>query len=80
MITKERLLAGLHEATYVEEGMMTFFANFSKALVSHTEGMEDEKKKEIDKMLSLLNRDSARHKKMVEELIEKLEGSSRDEY
>lgn len=80
MITKERLLSGLHEATYVEEGMMTFFANFTKALTTHAEGIEGEKKKEIDKMLSLLNRDSARHKKMVEELIEKIERSEKNEY
>ena len=44
MITKDRFLAGLYELIFVEEGMVTLFANFSKALVEHTEGMEEEKK------------------------------------
>lgn len=80
MISKERLLAGLHELIYVEEGMVTIFTNFTKALVVHTEGMEESKRKEIEKMLSQLHRDSSRHREMVENMILKIEKDPRDEY
>lgn len=80
MITKERLLAGLNELSYVEEGMMSMFANFTKVLVQHTEGIEKEKKKDMEKMLSVLQRDSSRHKEMVEELMRKIEAGEKHEY
>ena len=80
MITKQRLLAGLNEATYVEEGMMTMFANFAKALVEHVEDIDEEKKKNMVKMLGILNRDSTRHKGMVEDLVRKIEAGGKDEY
>ncbi|MFC1570268.1 hypothetical protein ACFL4E_00610 [Candidatus Omnitrophota bacterium] len=80
MITKERLLAGLHELVYVEEGMIGMFTGFAKALVQHTEDMEEEKKKDINKMLSLLQNDSAKHKKMIEELTREIEESKKHEY
>ena len=80
MITRDRILSGLQELIYVEEGMVTMFASFSKALVSHTEGMDEGKKKEIEKMLTRLYNDSARHKEMVDDLIRQIEGSARDEY
>ena len=80
MINRERLLAGLHELIYVEEGMVTMFANFAKALLRETEGMENEKKQEIEKLLSSLHRDSSRHKEMVDEMIKHVEISDKDEY
>ena len=80
MITKDRLLAGLHELVYVEEGMVTMFANFTKALVLNTEGMEEGKKKEIEKLLSMLHRDSSKHKEMIENMIREIEKSSKNEY
>ncbi len=80
MITKERLLAGLHELIIVEEGMITLYANFSKAVVSETEGLDGEKKKEMQKLLTRLYRDSSRHKETVDELIRKIEKSDRNEY
>ena len=80
MITKERLLAGLKELVYVEEGMTTMFVGFAKALVNETRGMDPEKKKEIDKMLSVLYKDSSRHKEMVEKLVSIVEASSKNEY
>jgi hypothetical protein len=80
MITRQRLLAGLHEATYVEEGMMTLFANFAKALVEHAEGLDEAKKKDMIKLLGVLNRDSTRHKGMVDDLVRKIEGEGKDEY
>lgn len=80
MITKDRLLAGLRESTYVEEGMITVFTNFTKALVKLTEGMGKEKAKKIDHLLTRLHRDSSRHKKMIEDLIKKIEKSPKNEY
>ncbi|MGB2600664.1 MAG: hypothetical protein WBD00_01900 [Candidatus Omnitrophota bacterium] len=80
MISKERLLAGLHELIYVEEGMVTVFANFAKALVANTEGMEESRRKEIEKMLAKLHRDSSRHRETIENMVLKVEKDSRDEY
>ena len=80
MITKQRLLAGLHELAYVEEGMVTLYANFSKALVSQTEGLEESKKRTMRKQLSVLYRDSSRHKETVDKIIEQVEKAAKDEY
>jgi len=80
MITKERLLAGLNELVHVEEGVVTFYANFDEALVGQTQGMEEDKKKEIKKLLSVLYRDSARHKDMLDKMIEGIEKAARNEY
>ena len=49
MITKERLLVGLHEFIYVEEGLIALYANFSRVLVKHAGDIEKEKKEKIDK-------------------------------
>lgn len=43
MISRDRLIAGLEELIYVEEGMVTFFANFAKAMVRQSDGLEVEK-------------------------------------
>jgi hypothetical protein len=80
MIPRDRFLSGLHELIYVEEGMVTMFANFSKALVAHTEDMEEVKKKEIRKMLSKLYTDSTKHKEMIDDLIRQIEADPRNEY
>ncbi len=80
MITKDRLLGGLQELVYVEEGMVTLFANFSKALVRNTEGMEEDRKKEIERLLTRLYRDSARHKETVDNIIAKVEAGAKNEY
>jgi len=74
------LIAGLNEAIYVEEGMVTFFANFAKALVGHTKSMDSEKKKDINGLLTILHRDSSKHKEMVENLIVEIERSPKDEF
>jgi len=80
MIKKDRLLSGLNELIHVEEGMVTFFANFSKALVRHSEDMDGEKKKEIEKLLTRLYKDSSRHKEIIDGLIRKVEASPKNEY
>ena len=80
MIKKARLLAGLTELIHVEEGMVTFFANFSKALVRHAEDIDEARKKEIEKLLTRLHRDSSRHKEIIDGLIRKVEASDKNEY
>ncbi len=80
MITKQRLVAGLEESTYVEENMITLFTNFTKALVNLTEGLEEEKSKEIKKLLTRLYNDSTRHKNIITELLEEIKKSPRNEY
>jgi len=82
MMTKERLLAGLHELIYVEEGMVTVYASFGKVLVAEVpdDAVSPEVKEKMRNLLSVLHVDSTRHKKIVDELILKVEGSSRDEY
>jgi len=80
MIAKERLLVGLHELIFVEEGMVTLFANFSKALVNLTENMEESEKKRIKKQLSILYRDSSRHREIIDSMIRQVEASKKNEY
>ncbi len=80
MITKERLLSGLKELTYVEEGMVTMLANFSKAVIDASGNIPSEKKNEMVKILSRLYQDSARHKEKVTLLVDKIEKGSIDVY
>ena len=80
MITKERLLAGLEELVYVEEGLITLYANFSKALVKETYGLGEDKKKTITALLSELYRDSARHKESLDNMAENITKSAANEY
>ena len=69
MITKKRLLGGLNELVYLEEGMMGLFANFSKVLLKHTPELDKPKKKKMEKLLSVLYHDSSRHHKMIDSMI-----------
>ncbi len=80
MITKERLIAALSELEHVEEGVITLYANFAKALLKEIPDLEDSKKQEMVKLLSQLYRDSTRHKEMVYALIEEVEKGSANEY
>lgn len=80
MISKERLLAGLGEMAFVEEGMVTLFANFSKVMVSQTSGIEESEAREMDKLLSVLYRDTARHKETIDLIVEEIRGDKKNEY
>jgi thiamine phosphate synthase YjbQ (UPF0047 family) len=80
MISRERLLAGLRELAYVEEGMVTMFANFAKAMLKETEEVEEGKKKEMEKLLTRLYNDSFRHKETVDGLIRQVEAEDKNEY
>ncbi|MDP8299779.1 MAG: hypothetical protein P9L88_07775 [Candidatus Tantalella remota] len=80
MMIKERLIASLNELIYVEEGMVTLFTHFSQALVDETEGLDEAKRKDIKKLLSVLYRDSSRHKEAVENMISQVEAGGKNEY
>ena len=80
MIKKERLLAGLDELKRVEEDVITLYANFSKALLKQTDDIAPDKKKKMDVILTQLYKDSTRHKKIVDKLIEEVSGSQKSEY
>ncbi|MGB2660909.1 MAG: hypothetical protein WBB86_00655 [Candidatus Omnitrophota bacterium] len=80
MMIKERLLAGLDELLHVEEEVVTLYANFSKAILKETEGVEEDKRKDIEKMLTRLYKDSSRHEKVIKDLIEQVEASAKNEY
>lgn len=80
MITKKRLLSGLRELIYVEEGFTSLHANFTKTMVSHAEELNPKTKHKIEKMLFVLQRDSEKHLKMVDNLINRVGSSRRDEY
>ena len=80
MITKDRLLAGLEEAVQVEEGMVTLYANFSKALLKEAGDISGEKKEKIAKMLSQLHRDSTRHKELIDKMTEDVRRGAGNEY
>ena len=80
MIDRDRLLLGLEELLEAEEGMVTLYANFSKAVVAETEGLDEGKRQEITKLLTRLYRDSSRHKEIVNNLIGQVRTSTRNEY
>lgn len=80
MITKTRLLSGLKEMVYVEEGLVTVLANFSKAVIAVSKEIPEEKKSEMIKILSKLYKDSTRHKEKMDEIIDKVEKSLINEY
>ncbi len=80
MITKDRLLAGLNEVIYVEEGMIAMYANFSKALVAHTENIDEKKRNKMVKLLTRLYKDSSRHKDTIDKMIKEVEEGIINEY
>ena len=80
MISKERLLAGLNELVYVEEGMVTLLANFSKVITEEALDVTPETKEKIKKLLTKLYQDSTRHKTMMDRVVLKIEGSGRNEF
>lgn len=80
MITKERLLSGLNEFIHVEEDLILLYINFSKALLKETPVIEKETKERTIKLLSVVYRDSTRHKELVYSMIEDIKGSAINEY
>ena len=79
MITKERLVSGLNEMIFVEEGMVSQHVGFSKALINHLE-IDNDKKTKIEKLLFVLQRDSSRHKDTIEKMIKLVKLDRRDEF
>ncbi|MFH1837328.1 MAG: hypothetical protein ABH862_04380 [Candidatus Omnitrophota bacterium] len=80
MISKERLLSGLHEAIYVEEGMVTMFTKFAQALINEDPDPVGEKKADIEKILHKLHQDSTKHKEKIEALIREVVSGGKHEY
>ncbi|MDD4956395.1 MAG: hypothetical protein PHH49_01850 [Candidatus Omnitrophica bacterium] len=80
MISRERLIAGLQEVIYVEEGMVTMFTKFSEGLLAHAEDIDDVTKGKIKKILHKLHSDSTRHKAAVEGIARRVEAGGRSEY
>ena len=80
MITKERLIVGLEELVHVEESAITLYVNFSKALLKHTTGIAKDKKEKITKLLSVLYRDSARHKELIDNMTSDITKGATNEY
>ncbi|MBU0684131.1 MAG: hypothetical protein ABIH85_06840 [Candidatus Omnitrophota bacterium] len=80
MISKQRLLSGINEMKYVEESMVTFFANFSKAVVNETDGLSEEIKNNIQRRLTRLYQDSFRHGEIIERMADRIEKEEKNEY
>lgn len=80
MISRKRLLAGLNEIVYVEEGIVGMLTNFTKGIMAHSRDLEPEDKKKIMKLLTRLYSDSQRHWKIVENMVRSIESEDRDEY
>ncbi|MFH1395104.1 MAG: hypothetical protein ABIH09_03005 [Candidatus Omnitrophota bacterium] len=80
MISKQRLLAGINEMKHVEESMVTFFANFSKAVVNETESLSEEAKSKIRKSLTKLYKDSSRHGEIIEKIADRIEKDTKNDY
>jgi hypothetical protein len=80
MISHERLLAGLKELVYVEEGIVEMLANFTKGVMAHSQDLDPEDRKKITKLLTRLYSDSRRHWDTVENMVRSIESENRDEY
>ena len=80
MITKERLLSGLRELIHVEEDAVAVYTKFTKALIKKTEAVGKEKREKMEKILSKLYQESARHKETINNLYEAVEKGIRNEY
>ncbi|MBD3296417.1 MAG: hypothetical protein GF392_03530 [Candidatus Omnitrophica bacterium] len=80
MISRERLLAGLKELIYVEEGITAMLTNFTKGVMEHAQDLPPDDKRKITKLLTRLYSDSQRHWETVEDMTRKIESEDRDEY
>jgi len=80
MITRERLLSGMEELIYVEEGLITMLANYSKALLEHAGDIDPDRKKEISRLLTRLYKDSSRHRDMIDEMMLMVRKEDKNEY
>ena len=80
MIKKDELVNGLHELIRIEEGVITLHINFSKVLLKHAKGIEQDMKDKIEESLSRLYRETVGHKKIIDNLVKEIRISHRNEY
>lgn len=79
MITKQELVRNLKEALQLEEKSIQIYTDHISAALPWT-GIGKESAEKIRKTLSVLGRDSEGHKKIVLNLIKKVEEDSRDAF
>jgi len=79
MVTKKLLLEILHNSLDVEEKAVPFYMEHLSSAVTWA-GLDKEKEDEIRRTFKRLGRDSAEHKRIVSELIKKIEGDPRDAF
>ena len=79
MTDKEKLLLALKRALDLEEDFIVKLAPLCLGFLRSSQLAEKEKN-EVEKILSILESGSVRHKKTVENLIRKIETEERDGY
>jgi hypothetical protein len=77
MTEKEKLLLKLKIALDIEEDFIVRLVPIAQNFLRASELLEKEKN-EIEKILSVLESDSAKHKRIVERLIKELESGRKD--
>ena len=77
MTEKEKLLIKLKSALNLEEDFIVRLVPITQNFLRASELLEKEKN-EIERILSVLENDSARHKRIVERLIKELESGRKD--
>jgi len=80
MIKKDKLIKGLQELIYYEEGMVTLYVNFSKVLLKRIKDIDEDKRTEIEESLFQLYQDSSRHRELLQGLTKEIRSSHRNEY
>lgn len=80
MLTKDELLRALNKFIYDEEGMVTFYSNFSNVLMKHIPEIKKAQRDKIGELLSHLYRDSLQHRKLIDNLIKEIKLDPRNEY
>jgi len=79
MTNKEKLLLALKSGLDLEEDFIVKLVPHCRYCVRSSE-LSEKEKNEVEKILSILESGSARHKKTVESLIRKIETEERDGY
>ncbi|UCG34908.1 MAG: hypothetical protein JSW17_05300 [Candidatus Omnitrophota bacterium] len=80
MITKENLIGMLEKALANEDEFIISYGKDFLDNIMESEILNNEEKKEIEGLLSALLKDTERHKKTIELLIEKVKEDQRNEF
>ncbi len=79
MITKEKLVNELKEALKTEESAIPLYTKHISSTLFLAD-MEEQKVSRIKEILDILNSDSREHAKKFKDLINKIEGETKDVY